>query len=205
MANIAGGLEVEQIGVVPISRREILADLMHGSRNAGDKVCTLDALERHVLARRKLGQKIVLTNGCFDLLHVGHVTYLQQAAREGDCLIVAVNSDRSVRRLNKGPDRPVFGQQQRATLLAALEAVDYVVVFDESTPHALLARLQPDLLVKGGTYTRDEIVGWELVESYGGRVKALGAVPAVSTTAILERIQRSVVPAGSHLPERKAG
>lgn len=189
LANVAGGLEVERIGVVPITREEMLADLLAGARATSDKVCTLDDLSRHVAARRRLGQKIVFTNGCFDLLHIGHVSYLQQAAREGDCLIVAINSDDSVRRLNKGPDRPLFEEQQRATMLAALEAVDYVTIFSEATPHALLARLQPDLLVKGGTYGHDEIVGWELVEEYGGQVKALGEIPGVSTTQIVKALR----------------
>jgi len=191
LANVAGGLEVEKVGVVPITRDEILADLIGGARNSADKVCTLDELSRHVAARRRLGQKIVFTNGCFDLLHIGHVSYLQQAASEGDCLIVAINSDESVRRLKKGPDRPLFDEQHRSTMLAALEAVDYVTVFSEATPHAMLARLQPDLLVKGGTYGHDEIVGWELVEAYGGRVKALGEIPGVSTTRIVESLRKA--------------
>lgn len=221
LANVAGGLEVEQIGVVPVQRNEMIADLLAGSRSTNDKVCPLDELTRHVQARRRLGQRVVLTNGCFDLMHIGHVSYLQQAAAEGDCLIVAVNSDSSVRRLNKGPDRPIFSQQHRAMMLAALEAVDYVVVFDEATPHALLERLQPDLLVKGGTYHHDEIVGWELVESYGGQVKALGEIPGISTTRILQLVREggervSVTPSApvplsmatdiaTDLPERKAG
>jgi D-beta-D-heptose 7-phosphate kinase/D-beta-D-heptose 1-phosphate adenosyltransferase len=146
-------------------------------------------LERHVAARRRLGKRIVLTNGCFDLLHVGHVTYLQQAAREGDCLIVAINSDHSVRQLGKGADRPIFNEQQRAAMLAALEAVDYVTVFEEATPHALLSRLKPDLLVKGGTYAAHEIVGRELVEAYGGQAKALGEVPGISTTLVLKQVR----------------
>ena len=162
-----------------------------GERSTSDKLCTLDVLERHVAARRRLGKRIVLTNGCFDLLHVGHVTYLQQAAREGDCLIVAINSDASVRQLGKAPDRPIFGEQERAAMLAALEAVDYVTIFGEATPHAVLARLKPDLLVKGGTYATHEIVGRELVESYGGQVKALGKVPGVSTTLVLEHLRGS--------------
>lgn len=191
LANIAGGLEVEQIGVVPITRQQMLADLFGGERSTSDKICSLDDLERHVAARRRLGKRIVLTNGCFDLLHVGHVTYLQQAAREGDCLIVAINSDESVRQLGKGTDRPIFTQQQRATMLAALEAVDYVTVFGEATPHALLSRLKPDLLVKGGTYAPHEIVGRELVEAYGGQVKALGEVPGISTTLVLKQVRGS--------------
>jgi D-beta-D-heptose 7-phosphate kinase/D-beta-D-heptose 1-phosphate adenosyltransferase len=189
LANIAGGLEVEQVGVACISREEILADLIAGGRSTSDKVRSLDELARHVDARRSVGQRIVLTNGCFDVLHVGHVSYLEQAANEGDCLIVALNSDSSVRCLNKAPDRPIFHQQHRARMLAALQAVDYVVVFDEATPHNVLSRLKPDLLVKGGTYSHDEIVGWELVESYGGEVKALGAVPGISSTRIIQQLR----------------
>lgn len=189
LANVAGGLEVERVGVVPIRRDEMVADLLAGVRSPVAKVCGIDELEQHLEARRRMGQKVVLTNGCFDLLHVGHVSYLQQAKAEGDCLIVAINSDASVRRLNKGPDRPLFPETQRGMMLAALEAVDYVIVFDEDTPHTLLGRLRPDLLVKGGTYRHDEIVGWELVESYGGQVKALGAVPGVSTTQIVSALR----------------
>lgn len=220
LANVAGGLEVEQIGVVCISREEILTDLVthdtHSHGRAG-KICSLDELNRHVAARRKLNQRVVLTNGCFDVLHIGHVSYLQQAAEEGDCLIVAINSDDSVRQLDKAPDRPIFRQEQRAAMLAALEAVDYVVIFEEATPHNLLGQLKPDLLVKGGTYSHKEIVGWELVESYGGQVKPLGEVPGMSTTAILKQLRGEQAPAtlphpssdpgniDPQTPERKAG
>jgi D-beta-D-heptose 7-phosphate kinase/D-beta-D-heptose 1-phosphate adenosyltransferase len=189
LANVAGGLEVERVGVVPITREEILADILANSRSAPDKLCGVEDLEKHVAARRKLGQRIVFTNGCFDILHAGHVACLQQAAEEGECLIVAINSDESVRRLNKGPERPIFTQHHRAATLAALEAVDYVVVFNEATPQALLERLKPDLLVKGGTYREHEIVGRELVESYGGRAKALGEIPGMSTTSIVGRLR----------------
>ena len=121
---------------------------------------------------------------------------------------MAINSDESVRRLNKSPDRPLFEQMQRATMLAALEVVDYVTIFDEATPHAVIERLRPDLLVKGGTYVHDEIVGWELVESYGGEVKALGVVPGVSTTQIIERLrgERTTLRLRPFIPsDRKAG
>jgi D-beta-D-heptose 7-phosphate kinase/D-beta-D-heptose 1-phosphate adenosyltransferase len=206
LANVAGGLEVEQIGVVPISRKDILGDLLHGARRTGGKVCTLEELARQVSARRKAGQKIVLTNGCFDLLHVGHVSYLEEAAREGDCLIVALNSDASVRRLEKGPERPLFDQEYRARMLAGLEAVDYVVIFDEDTPHAVLHAIKPDVLVKGGTYREEEIVGREVVLEYGGRVKPLGVTTGVSTTEIVRRLRAAAdaptIPLT--LPERKA-
>lgn len=189
LANVAGGLEVEKVGVVPVTREEMIADILSNLRGTQDKICSLNELERHVQARRRLGQRIVLTNGCFDMLHIGHVTYLQQASREGDCLIVAINSDASVRSLNKGPERPIFSETDRAAMLAAMEAVDYVVVFNEPTPHTLLSRLRPDLLVKGGTYLPEQIVGRELVESYGGNVKALGEVPGVSTTRIVAALR----------------
>jgi D-beta-D-heptose 7-phosphate kinase/D-beta-D-heptose 1-phosphate adenosyltransferase len=204
LANVAGGLEVEQVGVVRISRKEILTDLLHGSRRAAGKVCSLAELTRNVSARHKAGQKVVLTNGCFDLLHIGHLSYLQEAAREGDCLIVAINSDHSVRRLNKGPDRPIFDQEYRAQMLAGLEAVDYVLVFDEETPHEILRQLQPDVLVKGGTYRDDEIVGREVVLEYGGRVKALGVTPGVSTTEIVRRLRDAETEAIS-IPLAQAG
>jgi len=209
LANVAGGLEVEQVGVVRISRKEILTDLLHGSRRSMGKVCGLEELARHVSARRKAGQQVVLTNGCFDLLHVGHISYLKEAAREGDCLIVAINSDDSVRRLNKGPDRPIFDQQYRAEMLAALESVDYVVVFGEETPHAILRALQPDVLVKGGTYSEEEIVGREVVLAYGGRVKPMGITPGVSTTEIVRRLREAdseaaTIPIPIPKSERKA-
>ena len=207
LANVAGGLEVERIGVVRVTRDEMLADLLANGRSDGDKLCEIDVLARHVQARKSLGHKVVLTNGCFDVLHIGHVTYLQQAAREGQCLIVAVNSDDSVRQLGKGSDRPIFGQVERARMLSALEAVDYVLIFNEATPHALLERLKPDVLVKGGTYNTDEIVGREIVRAYGGEVKALGEVPGVSTTRILQKLrgEAGVIPHPHTLPQRKAG
>ena len=131
----------------------------------------------------------MFTNGWFDLLHVGHVTYLQEAAGQGDVLIVGVNSDSSVQSL-KGPSRPVIKQQDRAALLAALACVDYVTVFDDLTPLSLVERVRPDVLVKGGDYRGrlHEIVGRELVESYGGRLYLTGEVAGVSTTRILKSV-----------------
>lgn len=221
LANVAGGLEVERMGVVAISKDDMLADLLaHERALPGGKIGSLDDVARHMAYRRRLGQRIVFTNGCFDLLHAGHVSYLAQAAALGDCLVVAINSDASVRRLGKGPDRPINSQEHRAAMLAALEAVDHVVIFEETTPHAVLERLRPDLLVKGGTYRHDEIVGWELVEAYGGQVMALGAVPGLSTTQLVERVRERAVGAPAlalsamgephaapidRLPERKAG
>lgn len=194
LANVAGGLEVEQIGVVTLKREELLADLLSGNRGIGGKLFELPQLGRQVTARKRLGQKVVMTNGCFDVLHVGHVSYLQQARELGDCLVVAINSDQSVRGLGKGDDRPIFGQEQRAMMLSALEVVDYVVIYDEATPHHVIESVQPDLLVKGGTYRPEEIVGKEEVEAYGGEVRALGVVPGISTTEILRLIRGETVP-----------
>ncbi|MGC1272916.1 MAG: bifunctional heptose 7-phosphate kinase/heptose 1-phosphate adenyltransferase [Planctomycetaceae bacterium] len=195
LANLAGGLEVEKIGCVPVTRDEILADLLaHHRGGEGDKIIgNLDELARHVEARRRIGQKIVFTNGCFDLLHPGHVACLQQAAREGDCLVVAVNSDESIRGLNKGPDRPIVPENQRAAMLAALEVVDYTIIFAEATPHRLLERLCPDVLCKGGTYAKQDIVGWEIVEAYGGVAKPLGVVPGLSTTNLVQSIRAEAI------------
>src|SRR5215213_9356435 len=138
---------------------------------------------------RAVGRRLVFTNGVFDLLHVGHVRYLAQARALGDALLVAINSDRSVREL-KGPGRPVFDQNERAEILAALKHVDYVTVFDDVSPRGLIRKLLPDVLVKGGDYQLDEIHGREEVEAAGGRVVSLPFVPGASTTSLLKRMKQ---------------
>ena len=145
------------------------------------------ALERERL--RTQGKSVVFTNGCFDLLHPGHVRYLAQARALGDALIVAINSDRSVREL-KGKGRPILNEQERAEVLSALESVDFVVVFDEQTPQQLIAAILPDILVKGGDWTIDKIIGREEVEAAGGQVYSLPYVAQQSTSEIIARIQR---------------
>ena len=140
---------------------------------------------------RAAGARLVFTNGVFDLLHVGHVRYLAQARALGDALLVAINSDRSVREL-KGPDRPLFEQAERAEILAAVRYVDYVVVFDDISPRSLIRELLPDVLVKGGDYGLDEIHGREEVEAAGGKVISLPFVPGASTTSLLERMKRKL-------------
>jgi len=140
--------------------------------------------------RLRAGRKrLVFTNGVFDLLHVGHVRYLAQARALGDALLVAINSDRTVREL-KGPNRPVFNQAERAEILAALRVVDYVVVFDDVSPRGLIAELLPDVLVKGGDYNLDQIHGREEVEAAGGDVISLPFVEGASTTTLIERMRR---------------
>jgi len=138
---------------------------------------------------RAAGRSVVFTNGVFDLLHPGHVRYLQQARRLGDALIVGVNSDRSVR-ANKGPERPITPERERVEILEALACVDGAVVFDEDTPHELISAIQPDVLVKGADWAADAIVGRDVVEARGGRVVRMPVEAGYSTTAILEKIKR---------------
>lgn len=157
----------------------------------GERV-SQDDLILHVAARKRNGQRVVFTNGCFDLLHPGHIRCLEQARSRGDLLIVAINSDASVRQL-KGSARPLVPQEARAEILAALAVVDYVVIFDAPTPRELIGLLRPDVLAKGGDWGPNEIVGREEVESAGGRVVSIPMEPGYSTTSILERIRGPAV------------
>jgi len=141
-------------------------------------------------AQRTAGRRVVFTNGVFDVLHPGHTRYLTEAKAEGDVLIVAVNSDRSVRAQNKGADRPITPEIERAELLSALASVDAVVIFDEDTPFEIVSAVQPDVLVKGADWAADAIVGRDVVEARGGRVVRIGLAPGYSTTAILSRARR---------------
>lgn len=150
---------------------------------------TIDEAAAFVNEQRRLGRKIVFTNGVFDLLHPGHVRYLSAARAEGDVLVVGVNTDRSVR-ANKGPSRPVIPEQERAEVLSALACVDAVAIFDEETPAAIIERLQPDVLVKGADWAADAIVGRETVEARGGRVVRMPIESGWSTSAIIEKTRR---------------
>lgn len=153
---------------------------------ARDRVLARKAARETVARAQRRGERVVFTNGCFDLLHVGHVRSLEQARSLGDRLVVAVNSDASVRRL-KGPERPLVAQRQRAEVIAALACVDWVVVFGEDTPLKIIRELRPDVLAKGGDWKLDEIVGRKDVESWGGRVVRLRQIPGARTTSILEK------------------
>lgn len=153
-------------------------------------VLTREAAEAWAESARADGRRVVFTNGVFDLLHPGHTRYLADARALGDALVVAVNSDRSVRAQHKGPDRPVTPEGERAELLAALSAVDAVVIFDEDTPHAIISAILPDVLVKGADWASDAIVGRDVVEARGGRVVRIPLAQGYSTTAILERARR---------------
>ena len=156
------------------------------------KILSRPALKRRLAGLQRSGKRVVFTNGCFDLIHPGHVRYLRAAKRLGDVLVVALNSDDSVRRL-KGPGRPLVPERDRCEVMAALEMVDYVTTFDDDTPYALIKDLQPDVLVKGGDWRPDEIVGADVVRARGGSVRSLPYARGYSTTAVVKRIQKAKV------------
>jgi D-beta-D-heptose 7-phosphate kinase/D-beta-D-heptose 1-phosphate adenosyltransferase len=190
LAIVAAGLEVERLGVSPVAKAEILRELGGAGAppNLARKILARDELLARVAEYRRQGKKVVFTNGCFDIVHAGHVRYFEFAKSLGHALVVAVNSDDSVRR-NKGPERPVNSLEDRVTVLAGLAAIDHVVPFDETTPLALIEKIAPDILVKGEDYRNQVVVGREAVEAAGGRVVLAPLWPGVSTTRIIERIR----------------
>jgi D-beta-D-heptose 7-phosphate kinase/D-beta-D-heptose 1-phosphate adenosyltransferase len=175
--------------------------------HARSKVKPLPALVRAVRRAQRAGARVVFTNGCFDLLHVGHVRYLEQARALGDLLVVAVNSDASVRRL-KGPTRPVVPQAQRAEVLAGLGTVDHVVIFHEADPARVIRAVRPDILAKGGDWSEDQIIGADFVRSIGGKVHGLPYVKGTSTSAMIRAIASAALappppPAGKRRAARR--
>lgn len=188
LANLAAGLAVAKLGAATISIPELQVTLTD-TMNLSAGVVNEEQLFLAVSEARLQGKKIVFTNGCFDILHAGHVAYLQQAKRLGDYLIVAINDDASVKRL-KGPHRPINHVEQRMAVLAGLGVVDWVTSYADDTPERLLKKLQPDVLVKGGDYGMDGVVGAEIVQAYGGEVRVLGLTKGVSTTAIIDRMKQ---------------
>jgi D-beta-D-heptose 7-phosphate kinase/D-beta-D-heptose 1-phosphate adenosyltransferase len=187
VANIAAGIVVGKVGTSTVFPEEILGAANPRILGADGKIRPLDQLKKLVEDARQNSKTVVFTNGCFDLLHVGHVKYLQQARQCGDLLILGLNSDASVRRL-KGEKRPLIQEHERAHVLAALSCVDFVTIFDEDTPRELISALRPDILVKGGDYLPEEVVGKDIVESYGGRVEIIPFVDGRSTTSLINRI-----------------
>ncbi|MCF7966268.1 MAG: bifunctional D-glycero-beta-D-manno-heptose-7-phosphate kinase/D-glycero-beta-D-manno-heptose 1-phosphate adenylyltransferase HldE [Methylobacter tundripaludum] len=185
LANLAGGIVVGKLGTSTVSMQE-LTRAMHGDRDSQYGIVSEDELAHIFVGAKAHDERIIMTNGCFDLLHAGHVTYLQQARALGDRLVVAVNSDASVRRL-KGETRPINGLQERMTVLAALACVDWVVSFEEETPERLYCRLLPDVIVKGGDYSEEQVAGGDCVIKAGGEVKILQFVDGQSTTAMIKK------------------
>jgi D-beta-D-heptose 7-phosphate kinase/D-beta-D-heptose 1-phosphate adenosyltransferase len=187
LANVAGGLEVEKFGVVPITPAEIVQELMSEAHLHAGKRRSLPELLAELAHHRASGKRIVFTNGCFDLIHLGHVKYFQFAREQGDLLVVGVNTDKSIKRL-KGDKRPIISEEDRIGVLEELESIDYLVSFDEDTPLGLIEQILPDVLVKGADYAKTEVVGWEIVEKRGGRVALAPLIDGRSTSAVIQRI-----------------
>jgi D-beta-D-heptose 7-phosphate kinase/D-beta-D-heptose 1-phosphate adenosyltransferase len=188
LANLAAGIVVAKVGTVPIAQHELIAALTPSAGiSSGDKILDLERITMRAAEWRASGETIVFTNGCFDLLHVGHITLLEDCRRFGSKLILGLNSDASVARL-KGPTRPIVSERERAKVMAALAAVDAVVLFEEDTPIELIRALKPNVLVKGGDYVVETVVGHEEVIAAGGRVEIVPTVEGFSTTNIVKKL-----------------
>ncbi|HSI43907.1 MAG TPA: bifunctional D-glycero-beta-D-manno-heptose-7-phosphate kinase/D-glycero-beta-D-manno-heptose 1-phosphate adenylyltransferase HldE [Methylotenera sp.] len=188
LANIAAGIVVGKVGTVPVSQSELLKALIsEDGQSQADKICDMQQLLELVSHWKANNEKVVFTNGCFDLLHAGHVTYLEAAKKTGDKLILGLNTDRSVSAL-KGPTRPVVHEGDRARVLAALASVDAVILFDEDTPLRLIDAIRPDIIVKGDDYTEAQVVGGKEVKSWGGSVKLIPLVQGRSTSNIIKKL-----------------
>ncbi len=157
--------------------------------NSQYKIVSLNTLKKNISHLRRQGKKIAFTNGCFDIIHAGHVSYLEAAKKKGRVLVVGLNSDRSVRRI-KGPQRPIVGEKERARVLGALGCVDYVTMFREDTPLKLIRALKPDVLIKGADWKGKPVVGQDVVRPYGGRVEFIKYLPQFSTTNVIKKIRR---------------
>jgi len=194
LANLAAGIVVGKVGTVPIAAHELVAALTPSSGvRFGEKILEREGLAKRIAEWRAAGETIVFTNGCFDLLHVGHVTLLEDCHKFGSKLVLGLNSDASVQRL-KGPTRPVVGERERSRVMAALAAVDAVVLFDEDTPLELIREVKPDVLVKGGDYSVATVVGHEDVIAAGGRVEIVPTVEGFSTTNIVRKLTGQALP-----------
>ncbi len=193
LANLAAGIVVGKIGTVPIAQHELISALTPSSGFiSGEKILDFERVQVRVAEWRAAGETVVFTNGCFDLLHVGHITLLEDCRRFGSKLVLGLNTDESVSRL-KGPNRPIVGEHERARVMAALASVDAVVLFDEETPLNLIRALKPNVLVKGGDYTVETVVGHEDVLASGGRVEIVPTVEGFSTTNIVKKMSLGVV------------
>lgn len=188
LANRAAGIVVAKVGTVPVQREELLRDIeLSDTLTHSDKICNPAVLKRRIEMWRDRGERIVFTNGCFDLLHAGHVIYLEAAKRLGKRLIVGLNTDRSISAL-KGATRPVIQESDRARVIAALESVDAVILFDGETPLELIKLLRPDVLAKGSDYMESQVVGATEVKSWGGRVALIPVLAGRSTSNIITRL-----------------
>lgn len=188
LANRAAGLEIEKFGNATVTKDEIVNDIFSEDRRRTGKIRSVDALLDELAWRRKQNETVVFTNGCFDVVHRGHIEYLKFTKQQGDIVVLGLNSDGSVRAI-KGPDRPINNEHDRAAVLAALETVDYITIFDDPTPIDLIMKVRPDVLVKGEDWAEKGVVGREFVESYGGRVMLAPLLEGRSSTATIEKIK----------------
>lgn len=186
IANYAAGIQVSKVGTSSVYWNEIREHLTESEDVTTHKILTGKAIDN--FRKENKDKSVVFTNGCFDILHIGHIRYMEEAAKLGDLLVVGLNSDASVKRL-KGLERPINNQNDRAELLSALEFIDYVIIFDEDTPYDLIKKIQPDVLVKGGDYKPDNVVGKDIVEARGGKLVLLPFVRGKSTTNIIKKIK----------------
>jgi D-beta-D-heptose 7-phosphate kinase/D-beta-D-heptose 1-phosphate adenosyltransferase len=188
LANIAGGIVIGKVGTQPILESELKQALWSRTLDGVNKIVSKDQARDLIAGWRRNGQRIVFTNGCFDILHIGHIKLLHAAADQGDKLLVGLNSDLSVKKL-KGDSRPIVPEAERAALLSSIKGVDLVVFFQEETPVELIRSFKPDIIVKGGDYTPEQVVGHEIVEQAGGKVVIVPLIEGVSTTKVIESIK----------------
>jgi D-beta-D-heptose 7-phosphate kinase/D-beta-D-heptose 1-phosphate adenosyltransferase len=188
LSNIAGGIEVEKFGGATVTIDEVIAEITYLNRDSVGKVRSVESLLAELAWRRKQKQTIVFTNGCFDVIHRGHIEYLKFCRQQGNIVVVGLNSDKSVK-IIKGPDRPIHNQLDRAAVLAAFETIDYITIFDEPDPLKLIEKVRPDVLVKGRDWEKKGVVGAEFVKLYGGRVVLAPLVEGKSSTLIIEKIK----------------
>ncbi len=196
LSNVAGGIEVEKFGGATVSRDEVITEIAYLNRGGEGKVRSADSLAAELAWHRKQNQKVVFTNGCFDVIHRGHIEYLKFCKNHGDIVVVGLNSDSSVRAF-KGPDRPIHNQVDRAMVLAALESVDYITIFEEISPLNIIKKVHPDVLVKGQDWEKKGVIGAEFVKSYGGRLILSPMVKGKSSTLIIEKMKSQAAKAKS--------
>jgi D-beta-D-heptose 7-phosphate kinase/D-beta-D-heptose 1-phosphate adenosyltransferase len=200
LSNVAGGIEVEKFGGATVTVDEIITEIAYLGRGSEGKIRSVDSLQAELNWRRKQNQKIVFTNGCFDVIHRGHIEFLKFCKAQGDAVVVGLNSDKSVKAI-KGPDRPIHNQLDRAAVLSAFETVDFITIFDEPDPLKLIEKVKPDVLVKGQDWEKKGVIGTEFVQSYGGKVVLAPLVEGKSSTSVIEKMKSLLA---KHTPAGKS-
>jgi len=188
LSNVASGIEVEKFGGATVTVEEIISEIACLNRGSEGKIRSVDSLLAELAWRRRQNQTVVFTNGCFDVIHRGHIEFLKFCRHQGNVVVVGLNSDESIKTI-KGPARPIHNQLDRAAVLSALETVDYITIFDEPDPLELIKKVRPDVLVKGQDWEQKGIVGADFVQSYGGKVALAPLVEGVSSTRVIEKIK----------------